>query len=427
MRSNFHPSSNASQTNTQQSSNTDTAAWTQTSPSVQLTPTIIAMCIDFFAGNSMDPTWAVPADSPTNPFGRIHRLRHDITLPPPTSFMKHLPLHFQLLHPHVPLNYTLAHLQNLIAYVFDPAKKDEITALYNLRHPLSRLSCTVSLTKGKGKESTVPTDLVGHLFEVQTQVKVGQDGMIEEGLTWVKSSTTHDPYHYPANDLEGTLFLDDESDQWRWEAEEDIQLAKVWPKGGDLFRAIHHDAHTQIHITINMMKIPPQKGVGNRPCLFLAYGSISLSNPDGTLRLGTVETTRWNRVGADEHFLEAEAFKDHIGKGVDEDDLDEDAEGELNPDLSSATLPLYKMESSPFLASDSLNPVTPFPAEPLLHGRIEYQNCRLLKLMKENMKDAGLSNEEENEVDNPMDDDADSALEEKPSDWDPFQDGNEIC
>ena len=138
----------------------------------------------------------------------------------------------------VPLNYTLAHLRKLIAYVFDPAKKDEITAPYNLRRPPSRLSCTVPSTKGKGKESTAPTDLVGHLFEVQKQVKVGQDGMIEEGLTWVKSSTTRDPYHYPANDLEGTLFLDDESDQWRWEAEEDIQLAKVWPKGGDLSRAI---------------------------------------------------------------------------------------------------------------------------------------------------------------------------------------------
>ena len=101
----------------------------------------------------------------------------------------------------------------------------------------------VSSTKGKGKELTAPTDLVGHLFKVQKQVKVGQDGMIEEGLTWVKSSTTCDPYHYPANDLEGTLFLDDENDQWQWEAEEDIQLAKVWPKGGDLFRVIVYVRH----------------------------------------------------------------------------------------------------------------------------------------------------------------------------------------
>ena len=90
------------------------------------------------------------------------------------------------------------------------------------------------------------------------------------------------------------------------------------------------------------MKIPPWKGVGNRPCLFLAYGSISLSNPDGTLCLGTVETMQWNRVRSYEHFLEAEAFKDHVGKGVDEDDSDEDAEGELDPDLVHAVCPITR-------------------------------------------------------------------------------------
>jgi len=84
------------------------------------------------------------------------------------------------------------------------------------------------------------------------------------------------------------------------------------------------------------MKIPPRKGVGNRPFLFLAYGSLSLFSPDETLRLGTVETTRWNRVGAYERFLEAEAFRDRVAKGVDEDDSDEDAEGELDPDLVRA-------------------------------------------------------------------------------------------
>lgn len=85
------------------------------------------------------------------------------------------------------------------------------------------------------------------------------------------------------------------------------------------------------------------------------------------------------------------------------------------------------MESSPFLASESSNPVTPFPTEPSLRRRVDYQNRRLLKLTKANMKDAGLSDEEENEVDKLVDDDADLAIEEKPSDWDPFQDGDEIC
>lgn len=80
------------------------------------------------------------------------------------------------------------------------------------------------------------------------------------------------------------------------------------------------------------------------------------------------------------------------------------------------------MEPSPFLASNSLNLVTPFPAEPSLHRRVEYQNRRLIKLTKACMKDAGLSDGEENEADKPMDNDADPGLEERPGEWDPFQD-----
>lgn len=81
------------------------------------------------------------------------------------------------------------------------------------------------------------------------------------------------------------------------------------------------------------MKILPRKGVGNQPFLFLAYGSLSLSNPDGTLRLGTVETTRWNRIGAYDRFLNAQAIKNRPAEEVDEGDSDEDAEGEIDPDL----------------------------------------------------------------------------------------------
>jgi len=80
------------------------------------------------------------------------------------------------------------------------------------------------------------------------------------------------------------------------------------------------------------------------------------------------------------------------------------------------------MESSPFLASDSLNLVTPFPAEPSLHRRVEYQNRRLIKLTKACMKAAGLSDKEENKADKPMDNDTDPGLEERPGEWDPIQD-----
>ncbi|KAL4068627.1 hypothetical protein V8B97DRAFT_1918709 [Scleroderma yunnanense] len=392
---------NAAETDTQQSNDTNTASWTQASTSVQLTSTIIAMSIFVFTRDSQNACVDYGRDSKRDGVYRVVQ---------------------------VPLNYTLAHLRKLLIYVFDPAKDNEITVPYNLRRPLNRLSRTLSSDRGKGKELATPSDLIGHLFEVQKRVEIGQDGVIKQGHTWVKSSTTRDPYHYPGNDLQDTLFLDDESDQWRWEAEEDVQLVKVWPKGGDLARAIiyHHDAHTQIHITVNTMKIPPRKGVGNTPFLFLAYGSLSLSNPDGTLRLGTVETTRWNRIGAYDRFLKNEADNDRAANQADDDDSDEDAEGEVDPDVSSATLPIYGLDSSPFVASDSSNPVTPFPAEPSLRRRVDYENRRILKLTKASMKDAGLSDEED-DVDELANDDVDPAWKEKPSDWDPFQDGDEIC
>lgn len=197
-------------------------------------------------------TWTVPADSPTNPFGRIRRLIHSTTLPRPTSFSKHLPLRFQLVHPHadgrscsregvfrivqVPLSYTLAQMRKLIAYLFDPATDDEITVPYNLRRSSAKYRCA-ALSQSKGKE-LAPTSSTGHLFEVQKEVKLDDYAVvIKKGHTWVKSSEVQDPYHYPGNDPGDTLFLDD-GDEWRWEAEEDFQLIKVWPKGCDTTRAI---------------------------------------------------------------------------------------------------------------------------------------------------------------------------------------------
>lgn len=85
-----------------------------------------------------------------------------------------------------------------------------------------------------------------------------------------------------------------------------------------------------IHITVNTKKIPSRKGVGNKPFLFLASGSLSLSDPEGTLRLGMIDTTRWNRIGAYERFLKAEAEKDRAAKGI--EDIDEDIDCGLDPD-----------------------------------------------------------------------------------------------
>ncbi|KIK90652.1 hypothetical protein PAXRUDRAFT_831522 [Paxillus rubicundulus Ve08.2h10] len=388
-------------------------------------------------------TWIVPADSPTNPFGRICRLTQSTTLPRPTSFSKHLPLRLQLNHPRadgrdldrdgiyrivqVPLNYTLAHLRKLIEYVFIPATDAELIESYKLRRPSRRTSRVVSSSKGKRPE--LPPDPVGHLFEVQKRVVMGRPGEIKDAQTWVKASTVRDPYHYPGNESEDSLWLDDahESEEWRWEAEEDFTLTKVWPKGGDLARGItyHHDAETHIHITVNTKKIQGRKGVGNKPYMFLASGSLSLSDPDGTLRMGSIETLRWNRIGAYEKYLKAEAEKERAARGDQAEDEDEDAEGELDPDMSSSTLPLYDFSSSPSIISS--NPVTPFPTEPSLRRRVDYERKRLLKITKAGMKGSGISDDEE-EVDELVGDVVvDPALEEKPSDWDPFGDEADVC
>lgn len=197
--------------------------------------------------------WKAPADSPTNPFGRIRRLTQGTTLPRPTSFSKHLPLRFQFIHPRVdgreidrdgiyriiqvPLNYTLAHLRKLIKYVFDPATEAEIAEQYSLRRSSRRTSSASSSGKGKQVELEDP---VGHLFEIQRKIKMAGAGQIKEAQTLVKASTTRDPYHYPGNDSEDSLWLDDDGagEEWKWEAEEDFTLSKVWPKGGDLARGI---------------------------------------------------------------------------------------------------------------------------------------------------------------------------------------------
>ncbi|KAH7882246.1 hypothetical protein F5I97DRAFT_1931447 [Phlebopus sp. FC_14] len=388
-------------------------------------------------------TWKVPQDSPTNPFGRICRLTQSTTLPRPTSFSKHLPLRFQLVHARigareptrdgiyrivqVPLNYTLAHLRKLIQYVFDPDMESEIERPYNLR----RQSLGVASSR-KGKHPAV-LEPVGHLFEVQKRVLNRRPGEIKEGATWVRASTVRDPYNYPGNDTEQHLWIDDEGEgeAWRWEAEENFTLQKVWPRGGDLSRAIvyHHDAVTQVHITVNTKKIQSRKGVNNKPFLFLAYGSLSLSDPEGTLCLGFIQTLRWNRLGAYDRYLKAEAEKERATRGDEEqDDEDDDAEGELDPDMSSSTLPLYTLPSSPNLSSSNLQ--TPFPADPSLRRRVDYARDRLLKITKAGMGSAGFLDEEEKEADelagDGVDSDEDPAAKEKPSDWDPFGDEAEI-
>ncbi|KAG2340311.1 hypothetical protein BDR05DRAFT_967081 [Suillus weaverae] len=407
--------------------------------------------------------WKVPSDSPTNPFGRARRLTTSTTLPRPSSYAKHLPLRFQLIRPggdgrsytnkdgvyrvvQVPLTYTLGHLRKLIKFVFQPAKESEMGGSYRFRRAARHASIPRHPvpSSSKGKQPVPGFDPEpGHLFEVQKDIEISRSGEITSGRTTTKASTTRDPYHYPGNGSEGSLLdaEDGEDDIWRWEAEEDFQLSQLWAPGGDLEKGIiyHHDSTIQIHITLNTKKIPGRKGVGNKPFLFMAWGSIDLFAPPLTtssIILTGIEVTRWNGILAFERFLKAEEEQERRERGVGEAELlDIDAEGEVDPDMSSLTLPMCSSIgfSSPSSLSSSIfsltysssasSAITPFPASPSRKRRVDYANKRMLELTKKvsitpNDWD-GEDDKKEEEVDE-LDDDEDPAAEEKPSDWDPF-------
>ena len=93
----------------------------------------------------------------------------------------------------------------------------------------------------KGKEPDLDSDPEpGHLFEVQKHIVISRPGEIKTGKTFVKASTTRDPYHYPGNGAECSLLdaENGEDETWRWEAEEDFKLSQLWAPGGDLEKGI---------------------------------------------------------------------------------------------------------------------------------------------------------------------------------------------
>ncbi|KAG1727496.1 hypothetical protein EDB19DRAFT_1749935 [Suillus lakei] len=406
--------------------------------------------------------WKVPSDSPTNPFGRARRLTTSTTLPRPSSYARHLPLRFQLIRPdgdgrshtnkdgvyrvvQVPLTYTLGHLRKLIKFVFQPAKESEMGGSYRFRRAARHASIPLHArypvpSSSKGKQPVPDFDPeLGHLFEVQKDIEISRSGEITSGQTTAKASTMRDPYHYPGNGSEGSLFdaEDGEDDIWRWEAEEDFQLSQLWAPGGDIEKGIiyHHDSTTQVHITLNTKKIPGRKGVGNKPFLFMAWGSIDLFAPSSatsSIILTGIEITRWNGI------LAAEEEQERLERGVLEEELlDVDAEGEVDPDISSLTLPMCSSVgfSSPSSLSSSIfsltysssasSAITPFPASPSRKRRVDYANKRMLELTEKVRKTPndwdGEDDKKEEEIDElDDDDDDDPAAEEKPSDWDPF-------
>uniref|UniRef100_A0A8H8CGY9 Uncharacterized protein n=1 Tax=Psilocybe cubensis TaxID=181762 RepID=A0A8H8CGY9_PSICU len=230
------------------------------------------------------------SDSPSNPFGRKRTERLIHTLPPVSSFSKHAVLRFQLVRKgvlakqggvyrivRVPMNYTFTHLRCLIAWLFHtPA----------------------SYAHANNEE---------YLFEVKSKVAtyspLYKPGQIKSGVTSVKLSNKRDPARWRSNygllDEEDELSEDggeevekasdigtedaeeDEADEWRWADEEDFTLGHVFPRGIDAEIAIvyHHSPSTQIHITVNKAVLPRQRGRANTPFVFHGRGRVHLSPP----------------------------------------------------------------------------------------------------------------------------------------------------
>ncbi|KAJ7319107.1 hypothetical protein DFH08DRAFT_891550 [Mycena albidolilacea] len=188
-------------------------------------------------------TPSCPSDSPSNPFGRTHTWNLLQTLPPPTSFSKHLPLRFQYIKRgvsrenlegiyrivQVPQSYTLVHLRSLIGFLFGGAY-------------------------GQIPPDDDDEDVPGHVFELKNDMSLYpssiRPGQIMCGNTWTYSSNALDPYlYYPDWEPEDSPedspatktpenIEEDVDDERKWTAEEDLTVAHVWIEGGDISRGV---------------------------------------------------------------------------------------------------------------------------------------------------------------------------------------------
>ncbi|KAJ3729869.1 hypothetical protein C8R42DRAFT_772387 [Lentinula raphanica] len=253
-----------------------------------------------FPSSSSTPYPLYPSDSPSNPFGRTRTL--SASLPPKSSFGRHLPLRFQFFRQgmrrdregvyrvvQVPLSYNFKHLRSLIAFLFG---------------------------NQAGPSSDEENEKTGHLFEIRKNVVMYSDsykpGSIRKSETSVRLSSARDPYRFKREwDYEGDWRVDGaeeededeekENDQLtddsengeksaRWEAEEDYTLEHVWkpvrkgerPDDKTAIVYFHSslsdtECPVQIHITLHKAPIPPRAGKGNSPYVFDARGHVYLS------------------------------------------------------------------------------------------------------------------------------------------------------
>lgn len=198
--------------------------------------TPFASCSGTWPSTPKTPYPLYPSDSPTNPFGRKHIQRLSYTLPPATSFSRHLALRFQFVRRgvsprqggiyrvvQVPLSYTFVHLRCLIAYLFNGARQ-------------------------------IGNDIDEHWFEIKRDTTMFsplyKPGEIKTGQTWAKLSTVKDPCRYNFEqrleddeeedelDNEGSESIPSDSEDWQWEDEGETKLGHAWPAGIDLDRGI---------------------------------------------------------------------------------------------------------------------------------------------------------------------------------------------
>jgi hypothetical protein len=210
------------------------------------------------------------SDSPSNPFGRKRKERLVHSLPPVSSFSKHIALRFQFVRRgisprqggvyrvvRVPKNYTFTHLRALIAWLFDtPAR----------------------YANGKACEEEF-------LFEVKSKTMfyspLYKPSQIKSGTTTVKLSNVRDPGRWHSGHGFGSEEdeLSEEEDEleelgsqvegeengdedWKWVDEEDFTLAHAWPQGIDPLISI-------IYVRLSLLK----------PKIILTFSHHSIIHP----------------------------------------------------------------------------------------------------------------------------------------------------
>ncbi|KAL4262796.1 hypothetical protein AB1N83_006501 [Pleurotus pulmonarius] len=270
---------------------------------------------------------STPSDSPTNPFGLSRLSRLSKALPEVSSFAQHLALRFQLVQCYssegvfrvvqVPLNYTFLHLHRLIYFLFGAMGREQIKIFDDDEQELRCGTSSIFTRNRKRKRSSdaaFEDEDPGHMFQVlkdlTMQLEKQKPGEIRKGQVVAKLSNAYDDLEDDMDSVSNEA--EDGYDTWR--AEEDLHLSSVWPSGSSVLErgiVYSHSQHTQIHITVNVQKIPSRKGRTNTPYVFFARGLVRLPGYEKYLRPGLkdLESETLNQWLESEPFNKPEVFE----------------------------------------------------------------------------------------------------------------------